>query len=279
MKKSKKNKFSISQIVLNFLLILSIFATLYPLAMAVWCSFKTTTDFNTTKFYPTLPLQINNITIAWKACYKFIVNTIFVGGVATILSLALSSLAAYAIARLKFAGKKFIFSSMMVLLMVPGVLTLVPSHEIYTKLGLYNTYAALILPTAINGSIFGVFLLVTFFKSIPADLFEAAKIDGASEMQCFFHVALPLCRPVLGTLAIMKILGVWNDYIWPQVIIQDLDKQLISSGLAFSFTGMYSSHMPITFAGYLLASLPLIVLFSFVSKSYVEGLLSSGLKL
>lgn len=274
MKKSKLNQF-----ILNFLLMVLIFATLYPLAMAVWCSFKTTTEFNATKFYPTIPLQINNIPIAWKACYKFILNTVFVGGVATIISLALASLAAYAIARLKFAGKKFIYSSMMVLLMVPGVLTLVPSHEIYTKLGLYNTYTALILPTAINGSIFGVFLLVSFFKNIPEDLFEAAKIDGANEFLCFFKIALPLCKPVLGTLAVMKILGVWNDYIWPQVILQDLDKHLISSGLAFSFTGMYSTNMPVTFAGYLLASLPLIILFSFVSKSYVEGLLSSGLKL
>lgn len=268
-----------SQIILNIIIVFLILLLLYPLLMAFWCSFKTVENFELTKWYPTFPLQINNVATAFKACYKFILNTVFVGVVGTLLSLVLSSLSAYAFARVDFPGKKILFSMMMALLMVPGVLTLVPSHMLYCNLGLYNSYWALILPTAINGSVFGVFLLVSFFKNIPKSLFEAARLDGANEFACFMKIAIPLCLPILGTFAIIKIIGVWNDYLWPQIIIQDLDKQLISSGLAFKFTGMYSSNMPITFAGYLLASLPIIILFSVTSKFYIEGLMTSGLKL
>ena len=121
--------------------------------------------------------------------------------------------------------------------------------------------------------------MVSFFKGIPESLFEAARLDGASEMRCFFMMAIPLCKPILGTLAIMKIVGVWNDYLWPQIILQDIEKQLISSGLAFTFTSMYTSNMPVMFAGYLLASLPIVILFSVTSKFYIEGLTTSGLKL
>lgn len=274
-----KRKLRTPQVALNIILILLIVIMLYPLLMAFWCSFKTTDNYELTKWYPTFPLQINNVVTAFKACYRFIINTIFVGVTGTAISLVLSSLAAYAFARIDFPGKKPLFTMMMALLMIPGVLTLVPSHMLYCKLGLYNTYWALILPTAINGSVFGVFLLVTFFRGIPESLFDAARLDGANELDCFRLIAIPLCLPILGTLAIIKVVGVWNDYLWPQIIIQDIEKQLISSGLAFKFTGMYSSNMPITFAGYLLASMPIIILFSLTSKFYIEGLMTSGLKL
>ena len=273
----KKSRFS--QIILNIALMFLIVLMLYPFAMAVWCAFKTGYNYDTTKWYITFPLQINNVSTAWKACYRFIFNTVYVGVVATVSSLLLSALAGYAFAKIDFPGRKVIFSAMMAIMMIPGILTLVPSHMLYYKLGLYNTYAALILPTVLNGSVFGVFLLVSFFKGIPESLFEAARLDGASEIRCFFSIGLQLCKAVLGTLAIMKIVGVWNDYLWPQIIIQDVEKQLISSGLAFTFAGMYSTNMPITFAGYLLASLPIIALFSVTSKFYIEGLMTSGLKL
>ena len=268
-----------NQIILQVILIALIVIMLYPLAMAVWCAVKTTYNYDLTKWYPTFPLQINNLTVAWNACRRFILNTVFVGIVATVASLILSSLAAYAFAKIDFPGNKIFFSAMMSLMMIPGVLTLVPSHMLYCKLNMYNTYLALILPTALNGSVFGVFLLVSFFKGIPESLFEAARLDGASEARCFMVIAMPLCKAILGTLAIMKIIGVWNDYLWPQIIIRDMDKQLISSGLAFMFTGMYASNMPITYAGYLLASIPIILLFSVTSKFYIEGLMTSGLKL
>lgn len=268
-----------SQVVLNVIMIVLLVIMIYPLAMALWCSLKTTENYELTKWYPTFPLQINNVVTAWETCYKFIFNTVFVGVVGTLGSLVLSSLAGYAFAKVNFPGRGIFFTAMLALMMIPGVLTLVPSHSLYCSFGMYNSYWALILPTVINGSVYGTFLLVSFFKGVPDSTIEAARLDGANEYRCFLSVALPLCLPILGTLSIMKITGVWNDYLWPQIIIQDIDKQLISPGLAFSFTDMYKSNMPITFAGYLLASLPLIFLFSVTSKFYVQGLMTSGLKL
>ena len=273
----KKNKSS--QIALNATMIILLATMIYPFLMALWCSLKTTDNYELTKWYPTFPLQINNVVTAWETCYRFIFNTVYVGVVGTLGSLVLSALAGYAFAKVKFPGRSLFFTAMLALMMIPGVLTLVPSHSLYCSFGMYNTYWALILPTVINGSVYGTFLLVSFFKGVPDSTMEAARLDGASEYQCFLLIAIPLCLPILGTLSIMKITGVWNDYLWPQIIIQDIEKQLISSGLAFSFTDMYKTNMPITFAGYLLASLPLIFLFSITSKFYVQGLMTSGLKL
>lgn len=276
---SKMKKVRPSQVVLNVIIIVLLVIMIFPLAMALWCSLKTTENYELTKWYPTFPLQINNIVTAWSSCNRFILNTVFVGVVATLSSLILSSLAGYAFAKIRFPGRDIFFTAMLALMMIPGVLTLVPSHSLYCAMGFYNSYWALILPTAINGSVYGTFLLVSFFKGVPDSTIEAARLDGAGEFRCFMSVALPACLPILGTLSIMKITGVWNDYLWPQIIIQDIEKQLISSGLAFTFTDMYKSNMPITFAGYLLASMPLVVLFSVASKFYVQGLMTSGLKL
>lgn len=147
-------KIRASQIVLNAVLIVLLAIMLYPLAMALWCSLKTTDNYELTKWYPTFPLQINNIVTAWNSCYRFIFNTVFVGVVGTVGSLILSSLAGYAFAKIDFPGKSIFFTAMLALMMIPGVLTLVPSHSLYCSLGMYNSYWALILPTAINGSVY-----------------------------------------------------------------------------------------------------------------------------
>lgn len=274
-----KKKISVRDIILNAAIVVLLFVMLYPLIMSVWCSLKTVDIYNKTKFYPTFPLQINNYVTAFKSCYRFIINTVYVGVAASAISLILSSLTAFAFTKLEMVGKNFLFSAMLALMMIPGVLTLVPSYMLYCALGLYNTYIALILPTAINGSVFGVFLLAVFIKGIPESFFEAARLDGANLMQIFMSIVIPLSAPIIGTLAIMKIVGVWNDYLWPQIMIQDIEKQLVSSGISFTFTSMYSSNMPITFAGYLLASMPIILLFSLTTKTYISGLMNSGLKL
>jgi multiple sugar transport system permease protein len=170
--------------------------------------------------------------------------------------------------------------------MVPGALSLVPAFVLYKNLGLFNTYWALIVPYAVGGSVFGVFLLRTFFATLPEELFEAARIDGAGMLGQFWRICIPLSYPIIGTLAILQIVYTWNDFIWPSVVVEDDAKQIISVALVrltntmtASGTGDMSGVYGPLFAAYVLAALPIFILFIFASKQYIQGLISSGLKL
>ncbi len=275
----KNGRKKLPQLCLNLVILLLLFLTIYPLAMALWCALKSDLAYDVSKWYPTIPLRLSNIMVAMKAVFRYVRNTVFVGTVGVTGSLVVSSLAAYAFSRMQFPGKKLLYSAVICLMMMPGILTLVPSYVLYKNMGLLDTYGVLILPIIVGQSIFGVFLLTSFFEGLPKDIFEAAQIDGAGHLLCYSKIAVPLCMPILGTLAIMEIVNVWNDYIWPMITIRDLNKLTISAGLLVNFESTYSSNMPVTFSGYLVASLPLILLFVFANKYYVQGLVSSSIKM
>lgn len=276
---SRKKKIDFPQLILHLIIISLLFIMIYPLAMALWDAFKSQSAYDYTKWYPTLPLRLSNIKVAFEQTSGYVLNTVIVAAAGVGGCLFIASLSAYVFARMEFPGRKLLFALVIALMMVPGILTLVPSYTIYRSLGLLDTLLVLILPVIIGGSIFGVFLLNAFFKSLPKDIFEAAKIDGASEFQCYSRVAIPLCMPIMGTLTIMKVIDVWNDYLWPMITIHDYEKLTISAGLLVSFTKQYSSNMPVTFAGYLVASIPLIILFVTANKYYIEGLVNSAIKM
>jgi ABC-type glycerol-3-phosphate transport system permease component len=124
-----------------------------------------------------------------------------------------------------------------------------------------------------------VFLLRSFFEGLPEAMFEAARLDGASEFNIYLRICLPLSGPIMGTLAIMQIINTWNDYMWPIITIQDDELLTISAGLIQRFASTTSTNYPITMASYLLSSLPLIIFFVFANKAYIAGLTSSGIKL
>ncbi len=277
--RTNKRKIDISQFFLHMSILLLLFILLYPLAMAVWCSMKSDLAYTSSMWYPTLPLRLSNFLVAWKAVYRYVLNTVFICAVGVSGSLLVSSLAAYAFTRMSFPGKKILYAAVIGLMMMPGVLTLVPSYVLYKNLNLLNSYWVLIIPVIVQQSIYGVFLLSTSFRGLPKEIFEAAKLDGAGSFQCYSRIALPLSLPIMCTLGIMEIVNVWNDYIWPQITIRDINKLPISAGLLVQFEGAYSSNMPVTFAGYLLSSLPLILLFVFANKYYVRGLVGSGIKM
>jgi len=165
-----------------------------------------------------------------------------------------------------------------ILLMVPAVITLIPAYILYRSIGLYDSYFALIIPLWTSACVPAVFLLTIFFAGVPDDLFEAAQIDGAGMFRCYLAIAMPLCMPILGTLVIMKIVDVWNDYLWPSMIVSQ-EKFTISAGLITTFSYEYTANMPVMFASYLISSLPLILLFIFANKYYISGLVSAGIKM
>ena len=274
-----KIKIRWGQVFAHVILLLLLCLMVYPLFMAVWCSFKSTAQFNLTKWYPTLPLNFENVFYAAKELDVYILNTIFVGGAGTLGMLAVSSLAAYAFARMKFYLKNALYAMVIGLMMLPAIMTLVPSFMLYKKLVGTDSYLILILPIITGGSVFGVFLLRGFFEGLNESIFEAAKIDGAGDFVCYTKICLPLSVPILTTLAIMQLSGAWNDYIWPMIAIpSDASKLTIAAAIKKEFLSANTGSYPTLFAGYLISSVPLILLDVFSNKFYVEGLTNAALK-
>jgi multiple sugar transport system permease protein len=269
----------VSQIILHLIMCVTLLLMLYPLTMAFWNAFKSDLGYLYTRWYPTIPLRFRNFMVTFPRIWRYMVNTIIVAAFGTTGMLLISSLAAYAFARMRFIGKEIIYMAVLALMMIPGVLTLIPSFMLYKTFGLLNTKLVLIIPIITGGSVFGTFLLRAFFAGVPEDIFEAARIDGAKEFRVYWSICLPLSMPILGTLTIMQINGIWNDYLWPMVTQQDHEKLTISAGLIVQFVREYSTNYPAQFAGYLLSSIPLILLFIFANKYYIEGLTSSAIKL
>ncbi len=274
-----KIKIRWGQVFAHVILLLLLCLMVYPLFMAVWCSFKSTAQFNLTKWYPTLPLNFENVFYAAKELDVYILNTIFVGGAGTLGMLTVSSLAAYAFARMKFYLKNALYAMVIGLMMLPAIMTLVPSFMLYKKLVGTDSYLILILPIITGGSVFGVFLLRGFFEGLNESIFEAAKIDGAGDFVCYTKICLPLSVPILTTLAIMQLSGAWNDYIWPMIAIpSDASKLTIAAAIKKEFLSANTGSYPTLFAGYLISSVPLILLYVFSNKFYVEGLTNAAVK-
>ena len=277
--RKKKKKIGAGQIALHVALLLLCALMLYPLGVALWGAFKTNAEFTVSKWYPTLPFYFDNFFVAFKALWPDMLNTIFVGGVGTLGVLAVSCPAAYVFARKRFPGKNILFFLVIGLMMIPAIMTLVPSFMLYKDLVGTDTYLILIIPVITGGSVFATFLLRSFFEGIPEGIFEAARLDGAGDFLCFFKICLPLCIPILVTLAIMQLNGVWNDYIWPMIACPtDSSKLTIAAAIKKEFLSGNSGSYPTLFAGYLVSSLPLVALLLFGNKYYVEGLTNSAIK-
>ena len=274
-----RRKISAGQIAAHIILALLILLLLYPLGMALWGGFKSQAQFDVSKWYPTLPLNFTNLSFAVGVLWTFVLNTLLVGGVGTAGMLIVSALGAYAFARFEFPGKKALYILVIAIMMISAIMTLVPSFVLYKKLVGVNTYMILILPVITGGSVFGVFLLRFFFEGIPESIFEAARADGASELRVFLTMCVPLSIPILATLAIMQLTGVWNDYIWPMIAIPTASEKLtISAAIRKEFLSAYGDSYPTLFAGYLFSALPLILLFVFANKYYIDGLTSAAIK-
>lgn len=262
----------------HLLILLACVLTFYPFAELVIMSLKSTDQFQLDPFGISTPFYLtDNYSAAWDAVSPFILNSIIYSGASAIGVLGLSSFTAYVFARFHFPGKEVLYYLIISLLMVPPVLTLVPQFVLVKNLGLLNTRWSLILPYIAGGQVFGIFLLRSFYASQPRELFEAAQIDGAGDLQTFWRIALPLCKPMLGTLAVLNIVGTWNDIVWPTIVFDDQSLQNLSVGLTV-FETEYNTNWGPLFAGYVIAALPLIILFAIASRWFIEGLSSGALK-
>ena len=198
-----------------------------------------------------------------------------VSAVAIISNMVLCSLAGYGFARLKFPGRNFGFLGIVATIMIPTQVLMIPTYLLFSRLGLINTLGAAIVPWLATA--FGIFLMRQFFLSIPAELEEAALIDGCTRMQVFFKIVLPLAKPALATLAIFTLLGAWNDLIWPLIAINNTEAFTLQLGIA-NFQGARRTDWSLLMAGNVIATLPLIVFFTIAQKQFVATMTFSGLK-
>ena len=186
-----------------------------------------------------------------------------------------AALAAYALARLEFRGKRVIFALIVSTLFVPPVILVIPNYEIVGRLYWLDTLLAIIVPTA--ASAFGVFFLRQFFAQLPRELEESARLDGANRWQIFFRIVLPLSKPALATLALLSFLTNWNDFLWPVYVLFSPETQTLQAGLS-TLQSANSVRYDLLMAGAVVASIPVLLLYLIAQRFVIEGVSRSGLK-
>lgn len=204
------------------------------------------------------------------------VNSLIISVGQTLLVLIVVSLAAYGYTRVNFKGRDVLFLFLLSTMMFPSVLSLIPNYKIVDTLGLLNSPLAVILPGA--AGVYNVFLVHQFAKAIPDELDEAARIDGANHLQVYWHVIMPLLKPALTVVALFTFTAAWNDFLWPSIVLTDVESMAITPGLQL-LQGQYETYPGISTAGALVALLPMLGIFIFAQKYFMEALhMTSGIK-
>jgi multiple sugar transport system permease protein len=203
-------------------------------------------------------------------------NSVIVALVVTVGNMAFCSMLGYALAKLSFPGKRLLFVIVLGTLMVPGVVTFVPLFVLTTKMGLSNTLTGMILPFL--AAPFGVFLMRQYISSLPDELIQAARIDGAGELRIFASVILPLCGPALATLGILTFLASWNNFLWPLVVAQTEDKYTLPVALALYAVGQNATQYGLLLAGSVVVVLPVLAIFLFLQRHIMQGIAMTGIK-
>jgi len=206
---------------------------------------------------------------------RWLFNTAFLSVTVAVSQAVFGSMAAFAFSRLKFAGRDAVFNFMLATMMIPGAVTLIPAYVLMTKLQLINTFWSLILPGLVSAG--SIFTLTSFFRSIPVDLEEAAIIDGATYMQIFRTVILPLARPAILTVLILQFQSMWNSFMQPLLYLNTPDKYVLNVALSI-FQQQYKSQWNLTLVGAMFNAIPILILFFIFSRYYIEGVAYAGIK-
>lgn len=202
-------------------------------------------------------------------------NSVLVALFTTVLSVSVNLFAGYAFAKLRFPGKNVLFFLILSTMMIPAQAIMIPQFRMVSELGIFGTFWAVILPSA--STAFGLFLARQFMLSIPNELIEAARVDGASNLRIFFRIVLPLCKPLIAVMTLLAFMGQWNDFLWPLIVLKTPELYTLPVSLRF-LQGQYDANYGGLMAMALLTCLPLVVLFLLLQRYFVQGLARSGIK-
>lgn len=267
--------------IVYFLLSLWAIAVLFPFYWMILTSLKSYSAYNSEyipKLY-TLAPTLENYAEAFMAVplARYFANTLLFAAVTTALMLAVTVLAAFAFARLNFRGKNVLFVLFLSLMMIPNELVVITNFVTVTNMDLRNSFMGLILPSVT--SVFYIYLLRENFAQIPDELYYAAKVDGTSDFKYLLRVMIPICRPTLITITILKVIECWNSYVWPRLITDDSAYFLVSNGIQeIRENGFGRENIPAMMAAVVVISVPLIVLFLLFRKKIMEGVSRGGTK-
>jgi multiple sugar transport system permease protein len=282
-KPAKPLSYYVNQTV-RYLLLIAVGLVLFlPFILAALGTFKTDTEIIA---YPPKLLPGTWLVQNWGAVWntdigqggtfpRWLFNTAFLAITVAVLEVIFCSMAAYAFARMKFPGQNAVFNFMLATMMIPAAVTLIPAYVLMTKIHLINTYWSLILPGAVSAG--AIFTLTQFFRSIPKDLEEAAFIDGASHMQIYRNVILPLARPALLTIIILQFQSMWNAFLQPLLYLNSPDKYVLNVALSV-FQQQYKAQWNLTLVGAMFNAIPVLLIFFVFSRYYIEGVAYTGVK-
>jgi multiple sugar transport system permease protein len=253
-----------------------------PFAWTIITSFKTNPDAVRLTFIPQ-PFSLEGWNVAFNGLdpglLQLFFNSALIAGVVTLTNVFLGSMAGYAFARLRFPGRELLFLLVLATLMIPDQLRLVPVYQVLVFLNLINdsptNYIGVVIVLAISAT--SIFLIRQYFLTIPRDLEEAAKIDGAGFFTTFWRVMLPLASPALAAVAILQFQGTWNGFFWPLIVLQNSSHWTVPLGL-FQFIGFHLTDWPPLMAVVVMATLPIFILYVFFQRYFVEGIAASGVK-
>ena len=280
LRKQARAKRTISLTLSYVALALVTFLMIFPLIIVVIVSFTPNAVTQTwpPKIIPSA-WTLDNYTSLFQRLPigRELLNTIVFAGAVTIISVFFDSLAAYGLSRVDFKGRGILLAVLIATMMIPAMALLIPVYKLLGSMGLVNSYLGIIIPRMAD--VGGIFLLRQFFISIPKDLDNAARIDGAGEFRIFAQIILPNAVPAILTVGMFNFMGNWNDLLWPLIMTSKPETRTITAGLAM-LTGHGSSVTPygVVMAGALISALPLLIVFFFVQKRFVEGIAMTGRK-
>ncbi len=276
------NRYILQQRIYRMILYLLLFGgaaiMLLPFFWMLTTSFKT--ELETLRIPPVwIPSkwQWINYVKAWNAAPfgRYFFNSFFIAITTTIGEVFTTILAAYAFAKMRFFGKNVLFAALLGTLMIPGEMLLLPNYVTIARLGWLDHYEALIIPWLV--SVFGIFLLRQFFRSIPDELQDAARIDGCSRFRFLFTIVVPLSRPAIFTVALFKFLGSWNAFLWVLIMTNRPEMRTVPVGLQV-FSSEIGTAYELLMAASVLAILPTLILFFFTQKQFIQGIARTGIK-
>lgn len=279
-RKSKKKVRKVAgSVVKAILLLLMLFITVYPILWMVFGSLKDTREFYNNIWGLPKAFRLENYAYAWSkaSMFKAYINTIINTAGFLVILLPCVACAAYAVARMEFKGKKIIFNYLLIGIMIPAGVLALPSYIMGVKLGLTNTHIGLILFYVGQNTAFGIFLMRSFFISLPASLEEAAMIDGCTRFQSFLKIILPLSKPGIVVQIVYSGLNVWNEYMLANLFVRNGNLKTIPLSIKI-FVGQYTTDYPSLFAALVIAILPIVVAYILGQRTFIEGMTAGAVK-
>ena len=281
LQKKADRRTRIQKTVIYFFLTVWALIVLFPFYWMVLTSVKSYSAYNAEHVpaFFTLSPTFQNYVDAFTTVplMGYLLNTLIFTVITTFLMVIVSVLAAYAFARLEFKGKNLVFTLFLSLMMIPSELVVITNFVTITNLGLRNTITGLVLPSVT--SVFYIYLLKENFEQVPDELYRAAKVDGTSDLKYLWKVMIPICRPTIVTITILKIIECWNSYVWPRLITDDPAYYLVSNGIQeIRENGFGRENIPAMMAAVVVISVPLILLFLVFRKKIMSGVSRGGLK-